>query len=296
MTFERSYLSKILLFGEYTILHGSMGLAIPFNRCSGAWKYDKNHPTRQSLSQLKNYLQKKHYEGYLSTLDFDEVEYQFSKGLYFESDIPSGYGLGSSGALSAAIFDVFCKSQETQSLKEIINDLAIIENCFHGKSSGLDPLVSYFNQPILIHSNKNIELVDHVNLDIHKRLYLLDTEISRSTGPLVKAYLETRKQSEEFLLKMQLVAEHNDNLVLSYLNGDHNVFEKTIKALSMLQFSSLQMLIPEKYVKLWENGIESGIYSTKLNGAGGGGFLMIYVHEEQKFKSLTRDEKLLKIL
>lgn len=295
MTLERSYLSKILLFGEYTILHGSMGIAMPFRHFKGSWKYDKNNQTKESLVILKNYLQRKHYEGFLKFLDFDEVEYQFSKGLYFDSDIPSGYGIGSSGALSAAIFDAFFNKPKSLSLDEVIHDLSIIESCFHGKSSGLDPLVSYFNQPILTHSNKTIELLDSTNSELNRKIYLLDTGISRSTKPLVEAYLETRRQSETFLLKMQEVAEYNDILVFSYLHGDTKVFERTIKLLSKAHFNFLSMLIPKKFIKLWKNGLESGVFSMKLNGAGGGGFLMIYVHEEHKFKSLIRNERILKI-
>src|SRR5690242_20746449 len=44
-------------------------------------------------------------------LDLAALENDLNKGLYFDSSIPQGFGVGSSGALVAAIYDQYCKNK-----------------------------------------------------------------------------------------------------------------------------------------------------------------------------------------
>ena len=84
--------------------------------------------------------------------------------MYFDSSIPQGYGIGSSGALVASIYDQYAEDKitilENLTRDKLLNLKAIfslMESFFHGKSSGLDPLNSYLSLPILINSKTNIE-------------------------------------------------------------------------------------------------------------------------------------------
>ena len=79
--------------------------------------------------------------------------------MHFDSSIPQGYGVGSSGALVAAIYDKYADDKITV-LENLTRDKLLklkaifskMESFFHGKSSGLDPLNSYLSLPILINS------------------------------------------------------------------------------------------------------------------------------------------------
>ena len=71
-------------------------------------------------------------------------------GLYFESSIPQSYGIGSSGALCAAIYARYTTelippsgSITQKDIKELRHIFSGIESFFHGKSSGIDPLSCY---------------------------------------------------------------------------------------------------------------------------------------------------------
>ena len=73
-------------------------------------------------------------------------------GLYFDSSIPQGYGVGSSGALVAAIYDKYASDKITvlenltrDKLLKLKSIFSMMESFFHGKSSGLDPLNSYLS-------------------------------------------------------------------------------------------------------------------------------------------------------
>ena len=96
------FYSKILLFGEYGIIKDSKGLAIPYNFYNGALKIEKD-PSQEAVrsnGRLKEYL------GYLDNLNQDEdtlVQFDIARltadienGMYFDSSIPQGYGVGSS--------------------------------------------------------------------------------------------------------------------------------------------------------------------------------------------------------
>ena len=164
------FYSKILLFGEYGIIKDSKGLSIPYNFYNGALKIDSN----LSEAQQKSNNNLKRFADYLGELqikfpnlvqfDLEELTKDIEGGMYFDSSIPQGYGVGSSGALVAAIYDKYALNKITVlenlsrekllKLKKIFGEM---ESFFHGKSSGLDPLNSYLSLPILINSKDNIE-------------------------------------------------------------------------------------------------------------------------------------------
>src|SRR5690606_35587126 len=100
----------------------------------------------------------------LVNFDFKSLESDVAKGMYFDSSIPQGYGVGSSGALVAAVYDKYALDKITvleNLTKEKLLQLKVIfsemESFFHGKSSGLDPLKNYLSIPILINSKDNSE-------------------------------------------------------------------------------------------------------------------------------------------
>ena len=161
------FYSKILLFGEYGIIKDSKGLSIPYNFYNGALKLDGNtsESAVNSNSILKNFVDYlKTLDSQLVSFDLDALQADVDAGMYFDSSIPQGYGVGSSGALVASIYDKYATEKITVlenltrekllNLKEIFSKM---ESFFHGKSSGLDPLNSYLSLPILIKSKDDIE-------------------------------------------------------------------------------------------------------------------------------------------
>jgi mevalonate kinase len=164
------FYSKILLFGEYGIIKDSKGLSIPYNFYNGALKVDEN-PTQEaiksnaSLRRFVTYLENLQQEQpELVTFNIEILKADVERGMYFDSSIPQGYGVGSSGALVAAIYDKYVNNKITV-LENLTRDKLLqlkaifsqMESFFHGKSSGLDPLNSYLSIPILINSKDNIE-------------------------------------------------------------------------------------------------------------------------------------------
>ena len=198
------FYAKILLFGEYGIIKDSKGLAIPYNSYQGALKMS-DHPTElakssnQKLKSYLNYLKDLQHEGL--SLRLDELEKDIEQGMYFDSSIPQGYGVGSSGALVAAIYDKYA-NQKITVLENLTRDkllklkefFSVMESHFHGKSSGLDPLNSYLSIPILINSKDNIEPTGIPSQKEGKgAVFLLDSEIIGETQPMVNIFMNKMK-------------------------------------------------------------------------------------------------------
>ena len=92
------FYAKILLFGEYGIIKDSKGLTIPYNSYQGALKIadDLSIEAKKSNENLHKLYQ------YLSELKTDLVVFRLNEfkqdidnGMYFDSSIPQGYGVGS---------------------------------------------------------------------------------------------------------------------------------------------------------------------------------------------------------
>ena len=127
---NKTFPGKLLLFGEYTVLVGSRALAIPVPHWSGNW--DRGVKVHAALTPLLDHLRKSRDGNHL---DLDAFQKDIEGGLYFKSSIPQGYGLGSSAALTAAIFNNYGPQRDGLSLTDMIEKLASIESYYHGQSS-----------------------------------------------------------------------------------------------------------------------------------------------------------------
>ena len=301
------FYSKILLFGEYGIIKDSKGLSIPYNFYKGALKIDEHHTvaTLKSNQNLKRFtaylenLQKDNPE--LVTFDFDALYKDVDKGLYFDSSIPQGYGVGSSGALVAAIYDKYSTEKITvlenltrEKLLQLKGIFAEMESFFHGKSSGLDPLNSYLSLPILINSKNNIEPAGIPSqTDSGKgAVFLLDSGSTGETAPMVQIFMENMKQ-EGFraMLKDQFV-KHTDACVEDFLQGDVKSLFGNIKQLSKVVLDNFKPMIPKEFHTLWKKGIDTNAYYLKLCGSGGGGYMLGFTQDIGEARAALKDYKL----
>ena len=298
------FYSKILLFGEYGIIKDSKGLSIPYNFYNGALKMDEtpNQAAVESNLNLKKFLK------YLSEIDtnlvvFDlaQLEQDIHAGMYFDSSIPQGYGVGSSGALVAALYDKYAQDKITvlenltrEKLLKLKSIFSEMESFFHGKSSGLDPLNSYLSIPILINSKDNIEAtgIPSQNTNGKGAVFLLDSGIIGETAPMVGIFMEKMKQ-EGFrtMLKNQFI-KHTDACVEDFLKGDINSLFKNTKQLSKVVLSHFKPMIPKQFHTIWKAGIESNAYYLKLCGSGGGGYILGFTEDFQAAQKALIDHKL----
>lgn len=298
------FYSKILLFGEYGIIKDSKGLSIPYNFYNGALKTDQNpnHSAIKSNRNLKKFIQ------YLASLDsllvsfnLDQLQKDVNVGMYFDSSIPQGYGVGSSGALVAALYDKYANDKITVlenltrekllKLKAIFSEM---ESFFHGKSSGLDPLNSYLSIPILINSQDNIEAtgIPSQNTNGKGAVFLIDSGIIGETAPMVGIFMEKMKhEGFRSMLKNQFI-KHTDACVEDFLKGDVKSLFSNTKQLSKLVLNHFKPMIPKQFHSIWKKGIDTNDYYLKLCGSGGGGYILGFTEDLEAAKMSLENYKL----
>jgi len=291
------YNAKILLFGEHTVVKGSQALAMPLTSHSGTWQFaasiDDVSILQQQLPQFLDYLNNQKLS---PVLDLARFSTDLEKGLYFKSSIPTGYGLGSSGALCAAIYDryAFSKTSNLLALKELFGQL---ESYFHGQSSGMDPLVCYVNQPLLIATTENIQTVK-IPTPIEKKnaLFLIDTHIPRKTAPFVNGFLERCEDPlYEARCSKELVPSVNRTITALLKNDWHVLYEAFIQ-ISTFQLAYFDFMIPDAFKAVWKEGLASDNFKLKICGAGGGGYLLGISRDFDRNKQLLEEYDLLRIL
>lgn len=301
------FYSKILLFGEYGIIKDSKGLSIPYNFYNGALKVSENPSpeavkSNASLGRFVLYLENlQNEQSELVTFDLENLQKDVANGMYFDSSIPQGYGVGSSGALVAAIYDKYAKNKITvlenltrEKLLQLKNIFAQMESFFHGKSSGLDPLNSYLSIPILINSKDNIEAtgIPTQSFDGKGAVFLLDSGIVGETAPMVNIFMENLKDKGfRAMLKNQFV-KYTDACVENFLGGDMKSLFSNTKKLSKVVLNNFKPMIPEQFHGIWQQGIDSNDYYLKLCGSGGGGYILGFTEDLEKAKAALKDYKL----
>lgn len=308
------FYGKIILFGEYGIIYDSMALTIPFTHFHGELsfdnKYNKYKYTDYDFANNSN-VQLEAYSAYLNKIiskgkldikfDFDSFVKDLDNGLYFESSIPQGFGLGSSGALVAALYQQYAQNkivgnrsttkEDTLKLKKIFSTM---ESFFHGKSSGIDPLNSYIKFPLLIKSKEDIKTVgiprNKFNGD--SAIFLVNTGNPGKTEPMVNLFLEKSKQPNYFHMITNEYIPLNNACINNLVHGELEDFFTNLAKLSTLQFDHFEEMIPDQFKPVWNEGIQTNDFSLKLCGSGGGGYLLGFTPDLAKAQNYFKEHNI----
>lgn len=283
--------SKILLFGEYSLMYGSGALTRPYEGYhAGLCFPSPSMPPRQrktagnSNQLIRDYTlhlgRDKQFEGLAELLDLERLTRDTEEGLFLHSTIPSGYGLGSSGALVAAIYEGYARvpapdTDTSHDLVRLRQVLAQMEGFFHGSSSGVDPLGILLNRPLLIGAEHKLSLptIPGRSQDGKTGFFLINTRIPRKTSEQIAIF---KNKMSDPSYRDTFTGEYirgSDACLASCLAGGSDLHQR-MGQLSLLQFEIFREMIPRNFLQVWQEGLRTGKYFLKLCGAGGGGFLL----------------------
>ena len=284
------YYSKVILFGEYSMIFDATALMIPLKRFSAQWQFPQSRnrtaslTSNQSLKRFFQYLSENNALSYL--FDLQALKKDLDEGLFLASDVPSGYGLGSSGTLVAAVYDRYAvqKSDDYLQLKTLFGQM---ESHFHGSSSGIDPLQCYLGQPFKI-TPKGVQLLsdDFLKNDIH--ICLIDTKIKSNTKPLVN-HFKAQRENPDFLNRFQ--SEYVPcvtSCINSMIEGDKELFFNSLKQLTKGQLEFLRPMITDNTMELFTTDYDFN-FGVKISGSGGGGYVLGFTDEVVKVSALLKD-------
>ncbi len=302
------FYAKIMLFGEYSVICHSMGLTIPYAHFKGElgflnkYRYtdfDFAIESNRMLREYHTHLKALKDKGELKCdLDLEHFGKDLKRNLFFESTIPQGFGIGSSGALCAAIYQRYArnrirsqrnmKKEEVFRLKEIF---AQMESYFHGISSGIDPLNCYIKYPLLINGDRGISVVGIPRNKFPREgaIFLVDTGKPGITHPLVNLFFEKCQDPAFDRLVKDTFIPLNNGCIQSLLEGHTELFFTSLHELSAFQYRHLSPMIPETVTGAWKAGLDHRTYSLKLCGSGGGGFILGFTSDfEASQRSLKK--------
>ena len=305
------YYSKLMLFGEFSVILGSRAITVPYGHFKGELsfirhdKYTDYEFALHSNLLLHTYVQELRSvdkkENISEIINLNKLEKDINHGLFFESTIPQGYGLGSSGALAASIYgryaherirqNRYLSSDELARLRIILSKL---ESYFHGTSSGIDPLSCYVKFPLLI---QNITETAIVQLPRNRDygttgIFLIDTGKPRKTENLVKKFMDWCKEEIFYSFIIREYVPINNACIDSIMGGDLDIFKKSLRLLSQFQYQHFREMIPDGFKDLWLEGLEKHEFFLKICGAGGGGFLLGYAKDIDSVLRRIRAAKL----
>jgi mevalonate kinase len=240
--------------------------------------------SNKKLRQFYQYLVKvSNTQDMAFDLDLTRLKSDIDDGLYFESSIPQGYGMGSSGAMVAALFSSYAvptigskMDLDEHQLIKIRREFSILESYFHGTSSGLDPLLCYLRTPVLIEGMEHIRKVDVPRKAAQSKnaIFLVDTGMPEKTDGLVIKFHDMYETAD---FKRQVDDEYiptNNKCIDHLISGRDQGFYKELARLSKFQLDHMTPMIPKGWASYWAAGLNSGEYYLKLLGSGGGGYLL----------------------
>lgn len=282
---ERTYHSKIILFGEYSMIFNATALMVPLRKFSAQWRFSSQLNAQEAVASNAS-LQR--FADYLSTLDeaitvidFQRFSQELCNGLYLDSDVPSGYGLGSSGVLVAAVYDRYA-FEKSDNLIQLKNLFGKMESFFHGSSSGIDPLQCYLGKPFRI-SAEGVTLLsdDFLPADIH--VFLVDTGIKSNTKPLVQ-YFKNKREDVGYLSGFQTHYVPCVNACIDHLiKGEKASFFKALRQLTEGQLKYLRPMITDNSIDLFLEKPDFNL-GFKISGSGGGGYVLGFTDDREQTK------------
>lgn len=283
------YHGKIMLFGEYSVMEGSWAALIPYRKLQAKLSFPGENIKQEEVASNRllrafaTYLGERNQKG-PEYIDHLVLDHDLQQGLYLESTIPQNYGLGSSGALCAAVFEAYRTDplRESQlSMQELRKLFADMESYFHGSSSGVDPLCIYLDEPLVIrnHEYQKPGVAGKDGRD-NLKMFLIDTGHKSHTGPYVRHFRDQMKHSayrNDFTLRyVPLVNEAVEQWLAGQLQMD------TVMALSADQLLFFKGMVPASCHEIWRKGIEKGLYACKLCGSGGGGMILGFTKDLER--------------
>ena len=283
------YHSKVILFGEYSMIFDSTALMVPLKQFSAQWRF-ASHLLAQGSAASNASLQR--FAEYLSSLNIKDIfdlqrfNHELYYNLFLDSNVPSGYGLGSSGTLVAAVYDAYAK-QKTDDYLKLKEVFGKMESYFHGSSSGIDPLQCYLGKPFKI-TPQGVQILsdDFLKKDIH--ICLIDTKIKSNTKPLVN-HFKKQRENPSFLKRFKTEYQPCVKTCIDTMIAcDNELFFNTLKQLTKGQLEFLRPMITDNTLDLFTQDYDFH-FGVKISGSGGGGYVLGFTDDVNRASELLKN-------
>ena len=249
------------------------------------------------IENVKNLNEIKH-ESVKGLLKF----YKINQGveIHYDGDLPARSGMGSSSCFSVGLM----KAINTLNGKRI-SSMELAKKAFFfeqnimketvGSQDQVSASIGGFNR--IIFNRKNIKIKKIKNIKnikkLERNLLLIYTGINRTAHKIASAYaLKLSSTKKEYITKICKHVSEGEKLLNA---GKIDEFGQLLNDAWYLKKKLSKSITNSKIDELYNLALRNGALGGKLLGAGGGGFLLLYMHEKFRKKFLKNNKKLINV-
>ena len=224
--------------------------------------------------------------------------FRFKSGLeiYYQGDLPARSGMGSSSSFVVGLLNSFLTLKEKK-----ISKINLAKKSIHFEQKILKETVGVQDQISAVYGGFNsVEInkkgnfkiknfkIDNTLKNLNKNLMLVYTGINRTASEIAGKYVSKLYEKENIMKEIYSQVFEAEKLIL---NGKLDEFGKLLNESWKHKKSLSKIISNSKIDDLYDFSIKNGALGGKILGAGGGGFLLLYV---PKKNYLTLEKKLKK--
>lgn len=219
--------------------------------------------------------------------------------LTYEADLPARSGLGTSSSFSVGMLNAFYALKGKYADKRKLADEAIyLERVLCGESGGVQDQIAasfggfnrisfsadgYSVNPIIISPERKKLL--------NKRLMLFFTGFSRYSSDIQRETERCLNHRLSELREMLQLVDEAEKVLNS--KSDLDEFGRMLDHTWKLKRGITDKISTDAIDNVYKKAVEAGALGGKLLGAGGGGFLLFYVHEDRQQQVMKALDSLL---
>jgi D-glycero-alpha-D-manno-heptose-7-phosphate kinase len=285
--------------------HGGAVLATSINKyCYITCRYlppffEHKHHIVYSISEYPKKISEIKHPSVRETLKFMEIDRGVE--IHHDGDLPARAGLGTSSSFTVGLLNVLyaLKGKMVTKRQLSLDAIHVEQNMIKESVGSQDQVTASFGgfnkiefngdeefrvQPVTINNEKYQLLQDH--------LMLFFTGFSRTASEIAKEQIKKTPEKKKELKRM---AETVDEAI-DILNGndsDFTDFGKLLHENWMIKRKLTSRITTNTIDKIYKHAISAGALGGKLLGAGGGGFILLFVEPDKQQKVMKKLKNLL---
>ena len=256
--------------------------------------------TVRHLPRFFDYKNQITYSKIERTKSVDEIEHPLVRNcmkyldmheliVTYDADLPARTGLGTSSSFAVGLLNAFHSLKGKQKDKKTLADEAIyVERILCDEAGGLqDQIAASFGGLNRIDFNKDGYSVKPINIskdrkeELNNNLLLYFTGFSRFSADIQTDTKKNISNNAEKLLKMKDMVDEAENILVNE-NRDLDDFGRLLNEAWMLKRSTGNKISTNEINLIYDRAIKAGALGGKLLGAGGGGFVLLYVSKDRQ--------------
>ena len=222
--------------------------------------------------------------------------------IHHDGDLPARSGLGSSSAFTVGLLNAL------YALRGVMADKAeLARKAIHIEQERLNETVGCQDQTLAAHGGlSHIEFQRNGEIDVrpltlpaeriqalNAHLMLVFTGVSRTASEVVKEYLPEVVAKEKQLTRMREMV--NEALALLASGAEIGEFGKLLHESWKLKRSLSSKISTSVVDQVYDAALSAGAIGGKLIGAGGGGFVLLFVPPERQPRVMERLRDLVQV-